>query len=93
MKLTSISAIYMLFWAFSFFLVLPFRLRKDDSEDVKIAGQAESAPPSFSFRRTAKWTTLVAAILFGLYYFNYVYGWLPVETFDLVGNGGSIEGQ
>jgi len=93
MKLTSIVAIYTLFWAFSFFLVLPFRLRAHNGPDVKIAGQAESAPPSFSFGRTAKWTTLVAAILFGLYYFNYVYHWVPVETFDLVGNGGSIEGH
>ena len=93
MKLTSIIAIYTLFWAFSFFLVLPFRLRAHAGEDVRIPGQAESAPPSFSFGRTAGWTTLVAAVLFGLYYFNYVYGWVPVETFDLVGNGGSNEGH
>lgn len=83
MKWTSILAIYSLFWAMSFFFVLPFRLQTG-REDGHVAGQAESAPPSFSFARTAKWTTLVAALLFGLYYANYVNGWVSVDTFNLV---------
>jgi predicted secreted protein len=83
MRPGSIVAIYFLFWALSFFLVLPFRLRSE-GEDRVIPGQAPSAPPMFSFVRTAKWTTLVAFVLFGLYYGNYVYQWVPVETFDLV---------
>lgn len=83
MRWSSIAAIYALFWAMSFFLVLPFRLQ-GRQEEKRIAGQAESAPPTFSFARTARWTTLVAAVLFGLYYGNYVYRWVPVDTFDLV---------
>jgi predicted secreted protein len=82
-KWTSIVAIYALFWAMSFFFVLPFRLQHA-GEDERVAGQADSAPPRFSFWRTAKWTTLVAVVLFGLYYANYVNGWVGVETFDLV---------
>jgi len=84
MKLTSISAIFMLFWAFSFFLVLPFRLQSREAPGEYVPGQAESAPPSFSFGRTAKWTTVVALVLFGLYYLNYVNGWIPVDSLDLV---------
>jgi len=91
MRWTSIVAIYALFWALSFFFVLPFRLR-DGGEDVFIPGQAESAPPRFSFARTAKWTTVVAAVLFGLYYANYVTNWIPVETFDLVPTN-TLEGK
>jgi len=83
MRWSSALAIFVLFWAMSFFLVLPFRLR-GQGEDRHVPGQAPSAPPSFSFARTAKWTTVVAAILFGLYYGNYVYQWVPVETFDWV---------
>jgi predicted secreted protein len=83
MRPSSIVAIYTLFWALSFFLVLPFRLRTE-GRDEPVPGQAESAPPLFSFARTVKWTTVVAAVLFGLYYANYVYQWVPVETFDLV---------
>lgn len=81
MRWTSIVAIYTLFWALSFFFVLPFRLRGKGEERV-VPGQSRGAPLSFSFARTAKWTTFVAAVLFGLYYGNYVYGWVPVETFD-----------
>ncbi len=84
MRIGSLVAIYFLFWAFSFFLVLPFRLqRRDDSVEGYVPGQAESAPPRFSFGRTSLWTTIVSATLFGLYYANYVHGWLPVEALDL----------
>jgi predicted secreted protein len=83
MRWSSILAIYTLFWAMSFFFVLPFRLRAEGQDEL-VPGQAESAPPQFSFARTAKWTTLVAAILFGLYYANYVYQWLPVQSLSWV---------
>lgn len=83
MQLTSIIAIYFLFWSLSFFLVLPFRLRSSDEDDPYVPGQAESAPPRFSFMRTAKWTTLVATVLCALYYANYVNGWLMPDTLDM----------
>ena len=83
MRWSSIVALYPLFWALSFFFVLPFRLQAE-GQDERVPGQAESAPPRFSFARTAKWTTLVAAVIFGLYYANYVYHWLPVQRFNLV---------
>ncbi len=83
MRLSSIVAIYTLFLALSFFFVLPFRLRTQQA-DEHVPGQMEGAPPPFSFARTAKWTTLVAALLFGLYYANYVYQWVPVDRFNLV---------
>jgi predicted secreted protein len=84
MRLSSIIAIYSLFWALSFFFVLPFRLKRRDVEDAHVPGSMPGAPPSFSFGRTSFWTTIVAAILFGLFYLNYVMNWLPVETFDFV---------
>jgi len=83
MKLTSIIAVYVLFWWFCLFLVLPLRLQhKRGGSDEMIPGQAESAPPRFSVRRTALWTTILAATLFALFYVNYVGGWLGPEMFD-----------
>lgn len=46
-------------------------------------GQAESAPHVFRPGRIALWTTAVATVLFGLYYGNYVYSWVPIGVFDL----------
>lgn len=84
MKFSSILAIFALFWSLSLFLVLPFRLSSGTGAEPHVPGQAESAPPRFSVARTAKWTTVVAAVLFGAYYLNYVYQWLPVERLNFV---------
>ena len=84
MRWTSILAIYLLFWALSFFFVLPFRLQSRLGEDVRVPGQAESAPPHFSLKRTCGWTTIVATALCALYYVNYVEQWLPVQSLNVV---------
>ncbi len=93
MRITSIIAIYTLFWSLSFFLVLPFRLkRKDGSRDFAVRGEMPGAQGQFSFGRTCFWTTIVAILLFALYYANYVENWVPVETFDLTA-GRTIDGR
>ena len=85
MRLSSIIAIYSLFWSLSFFFVLPFRLKRKGAGPARsIPGEMHGAPPSFSFGRTCLWTTIVAIALFGLFYLNYVMGWLPAEAFDFV---------
>jgi predicted secreted protein len=91
MRLSSAVAIFFLFWALSFFFVLPFRLRSSAADEA-VAGQMPGAPPPFSFWRTAKWTTVVAVVLFGLFYLNYRYQWVPVSAFDLVPDK-VLEGQ
>lgn len=83
MQITSILAIYFLFWFLCLFLVLPFRLRTSDEHDPHVPGQAESAPPRFSFGRTALWTTILAAVMFGVFYTNYLNGWVTVDDLDL----------
>lgn len=84
MKWTSILAIYTLFWVLSAFFVMPFHVRTTHEVGGELVpGQAESAPHVFRPGRIAMWTTLVASVLFGLYYGNYVYSWVSVETFDL----------
>ena len=83
MKFTSILALYVLFWWLCLFLVLPMRLkRKNVRAEQPVPGQAESAPPQFSPKRTALWTTIVSATLFGLFYLNYVMGWVGPGAFD-----------
>ena len=83
MRLTSILAIYVLFWMLSLFLVLPWGVRTSEEEGARCEpGHAESAPHRFRARRVVLWTTLVGTILFGLYYANYVYGWIGVDEVD-----------
>ena len=83
MRPTSILAIYLLFWTLSLFLVLPFGVRTSEEEGQAVQpGHAESAPHAFSFGRAALRATILAALLFGLYYANYVNGWIGTESLD-----------
>ncbi len=83
MRWTSIAAIYILFWTLSLFLVLPWGVRTSEEMGARPEpGHAESAPHVFRAKRVVLWTTIVAAILFGLYYANYVNGWITVEALD-----------
>lgn len=83
MKITSIIAIYLLFWWGCLFLVLPFRLRSSPEPEAAVPGQVESATPRFSVPRTLLWTTIVSATAFGLFYLNYVNGWITPDLLDL----------
>ena len=83
MRWTSIAAIYLLFWTLSLFLVLPWGVRTTEEEGAQPeAGHAESAPHTFRAKRVVLRTTIVATVLFGLYYANYVAGWITVEELD-----------
>lgn len=78
----SMVAIYLLFWFLSLFLVLPFGVRTDREMGVEPEpGHAESAPHRFRFGKVVLRTTIVAAILFAVFYANYVYGWIGIESF------------
>ena len=83
MRWTSLVAIYVLFWAFSVFLVLPWGVRTSEEAGVeRIPGQAESAPHEFHPGRIAIRVTIVATILFGLFVANYRFGWITPEMLD-----------
>ena len=83
MKFGSILAIYSLFWVMGFFIVLPFGIRTDEEAGAeRLPGHAESSPHRFDFGRVALRATVVSLILFGLFYANYIYGWVGVEFLD-----------
>lgn len=85
MKWTSALAIFLLFWVMSAFIVMPIGMRTADEIGAqKVPGQSESAPANFNPLRIIKRTTLLAALLFGVYYLNYVNGWITTEMLDFV---------
>jgi predicted secreted protein len=85
MRWQSMLAIYILFWAFSVFLVLPFGVRTTQEAGADLVpGQAESAPHAFNPGKIALRTTIVATVLFVLFYLNYVNGWVTADMLDWV---------
>ena len=94
MRLTSILAIYILFWVLSAFCVMSFGIKTHDEAGIdKIPGQADSAPANFRPGKIALRATVLAAVLFGLYYANYVYGWLGPDDFNYFGKPPGIDGR
>ena len=84
MRWTSALAIYSLFWSFAVFLVLPFGVRTtDEAGGERVPGQADSAPHHFSMKRLLVRTTIVSTVAFGLFYLNYVYGWITPASVNL----------
>lgn len=86
MRWTSMLAIYVLFWALSVFLVLPWGVRTThEAGGDLIPGQAESAPHEFRIGPLARRVTIVATSLFALFLVNYHFGWIGPEMFDFSG--------
>lgn len=80
MKPASAIAIYLLFWAITMFVVLPFGVRTaGEAGTTPVPGQAESAPERPMLARKFVWTTILATTLFGLFMANYNNGWLLLE--------------
>ena len=83
MTVGSIVAIYLLFFIASAFLLLPFGVRTDEEVgNPAVPGQAESAPHRFNLPRHLLRAALLGALLFGLYYANWTYGWVEVDDLD-----------
>lgn len=85
MQITSIAAIYFLFFVMSGFVMLPFGVRTADEVGAeKVPGQADSAPVNFQPGKVAARASVVAALATALFVANYHYGWVTVEEIDIL---------
>lgn len=83
MRPASLIAIYVLFWVFSVFLVLPWGVRTSSEAGVAhVPGQSESAPHEFRAGRIAVRVTIVATILYALFVANYRFGWVTADMLN-----------
>ena len=83
MNAGSALAIYFLFFVASAFVLLPFGVRTDEEAGTEmVPGQADSAPYQFDLPRHLLKAALLGAVLFGLYYANWAFGWVTVADLD-----------
>lgn len=86
MRIGSAIAIFFLIWVMSAFFVLPFGRRTLDEEGgPKVPGQVGSAPANFAPGRIVRRATVLAVILFALFYLNYTQGWVTAADLDYTG--------
>jgi predicted secreted protein len=80
-KPLSFVAVYLLFWVISAFVVMPFGVKTADEAGIeKVAGQADSAPAHFRPGRILLWTTILATAIYAVFYLNYLYNWVTIDT-------------
>lgn len=85
MNWKSALAIYLLFWVLTALAVLPIGIRTHDELGLKkTRGQADSAPANFRPLKTVLLATAVSAILFGVFYANYVQGWIGLDDLEFI---------
>jgi predicted secreted protein len=84
MSWKTVVAIYLLFWVMSAFLVLPFEAKAARNETADhVAGQEVGAPAVWHPKRAVGRTTILSAALFGIFYANYLNGWVTVDMLQL----------
>ena len=83
MKITSMIAIYALFWVMTAFVMLPFGVKTHDEAGIpRVPGQADSAPANFQPGKLARRASVIALAVTALYIANYNFGWLTVSDLD-----------
>lgn len=84
MQITSIVAIYALFWVLCAFFLLPFGIKPhSETQAEKVPGQADSAPINFRPGRLALRATLMAAAFTAFFVANYAYEWITVDDINI----------
>ncbi|MEA1071385.1 DUF1467 family protein [Sphingomonas sp. LY160] len=83
MGIGSALAVYFLFWVGAAFLLLPFGVRTDEEVGAELVpGQADSAPHKFDLKRHMLRASIVALVMFAIYYANWAFEWVTVDDLD-----------
>lgn len=77
MSVGTALAIYFLIWWVVLFAVLPFGVRPQG--EGRLPGTDPGAPALPRLGRKLLWTTLVSAVVFGIFYYVYTSGILTLE--------------
>ncbi|QCK87673.1 DUF1467 family protein [Phreatobacter aquaticus] len=79
MSVGAAVAIYFIIWWLCLFVVLPFGVRSQVEAGTVIPGSDRGAPVRHRMLKNALWTTLVSAVVFGVFYANFVGGYLTLD--------------
>lgn len=77
-------AIYFVIWWTILFAVLPFGVRSQIEEGHVVTGSEGGAPARPRIAEKALWTSLVAAVIFAIYYANYVTGFITLDDLPFI---------
>jgi predicted secreted protein len=79
MSLATAIAIYFIIWWTVLFAVLPWGVRSQHESGAITPGSDPGAPAIPQLRRKLVWTTIVAALVFALWYVVYTYRLITLD--------------
>jgi predicted secreted protein len=79
MSIGASVAIYFIIWWLCLFAVLPFGVRSQIEEGAVIRGTDRGAPARHRMFKNVLWTTLVSAVVFAVFYANFVGGYITLD--------------
>ena len=79
MSLPTSIAIYFIIWWVVLFAVLPWGVRSQQEHGAVVPGSDPGAPAIPALKRKLVWTTIIAGIVFGLWYVVYRYRLIALD--------------
>lgn len=79
MAITTILAIYFIIWWTVLFAVLPFGVRSQHEAGDVVPGSDPGAPAIHRVWGKMLWTTVIASVIFAIFYVVYTQGLIPYE--------------
>lgn len=79
MSITTVLAIYFVLWWVVLFAVLPWGVRSQEESGEIAPGTDPGAPAISRIGMKLVWTTVVASIIFAIFYVAYFNGLIPLD--------------
>jgi len=84
MSIAAAAAIYFIIWWLVLFAVLPFGVRSQHEAGDVVPGSDPGAPQRTAMLNKVIMTTVVASIVFAIYYANYTLGVITLDDIPLI---------
>ena len=85
MTITAALVLYSVTWFMVFFCVLPVRFQAQADRGEVTPGTPASAPENAMIGKKARITTVIATVLFGLFYLIITSGLITIDNMDIFG--------
>jgi predicted secreted protein len=79
MAVSTMFAIYFIIWWTVLFAVLPWGIHSQEETGDIAPGTDPGAPALPNLLRKGAWTTVISAVIFGIFYTFYVYHWISLD--------------
>jgi predicted secreted protein len=86
MAVSTALAIYFIIWWVVLFAVLPWGVRSQEESGEVILGTDPGAPAVHRVWRKLIWTTVLASLVYGVFYGSYYFGLVPLGFLERMSN-------